>query len=382
MFDDLVWVEAKCLDYYKIIKKLKLINIKVYEIKYIDKILYLKIERNDLKKLNKYLVSYKFRIKDELGLAKIKNIIRKNWIIFFSSIFGLALLIILQNMIIKINVVHENLAVRELIKDELDSYGIKVLHFKKNYAALDKIRQEILDKYPDQLDWMEFEVKGMVVNVKVEERIITNIKKDAKTCDLIATKNGVVSDIKVTDGEVNVMINDYVRKGDILVKGIVNYNEEDRRYTCAKGEIFATTWYTVSVSMPFDYDEYEKSGRRQFNIVYENGGIKKNILRSKYKYYQSNLKNILKFGDFNLYVDTQEEVKKVQKKYSQEDVIEAGILKASENIEKKIGKNSKIIDKKVLKKKTNNSTMDIDVFVVVQELISTEQEIQVEKGFD
>lgn len=46
---------------------------------------------------------------------------------------------------------------------------------------------------------------------------------------------------------------------------------------------------------------------------------------------------------------------------------------------KKLSKKDTIIDKKVLKKVKNNSTMDIDVFVVVKELISTQKEIEIEK---
>ena len=39
-----------------------------------------------------------------------------------------------------------------------------------------------------------------------------------------------------------------------------------------------------------------------------------------------------------------------------------------------------IIDKKVLKKSVNNSTMDIEVFIIVKELISTEKEIIIEEN--
>ena len=44
-----------------------------------------------------------------------------------------------------------------------------------------------------------------------------------------------------------------------------------------------------------------------------------------------------------------------------------------------VSKKDTIIDKKVLKKVKNNSTMDIEVFVVVKELISTQKEIEIEK---
>ena len=71
--------------------------------------------------------------------------------------------------------------------------------------------------------------------------------------------------------------------------------------------------------------------------------------------------------------------KKIEKEYSEEEALEIGINKVIETIEKKLTKKDTIIDKKVLKKVKNNSTMDIDVFVVVKELISTQKEIEIEK---
>lgn len=226
---------------------------------------------------------------------------------------------------------------------------------------------------------MEFEVRGMVINVKIEERIITDIKKNDRVCDIVAKKNGVINEIKIEQGEGLVNINDYVKEGDILIRGSVKYNEEDKRYTCASGEIYATTWYTGSISIPFKYYEYEKQNDKRYNLVWEYNDNKHEIFKNRLENYESNYKTLLKIFDFNLYIDKQVSVKKIEKEYSEEEALEIGINKVIETIEKKLTKKDTIIDKKVLKKVKNNSTMDIDVFVVVKELISTQKEIEIEK---
>lgn len=382
MNSNLVWVKTKCDDYYKLIRKIENIKIRVYEIRYDKKVLYLKIDRKSLEKLDKYLISYKFKLDKKIGLDKVFAIINREKIFLISLVLGIILFIILNNMVFKINIVHENKYIRELLKDELDSYGVKVLHFKKSYKEMEKIKQEILDKYPDSLDWMEFEVKGMVINVKVEERIITDTKSVEKTCNIVAKKAGVISDIKVIQGESLVAINDYVNKGDILISGEVKYNEETKRYTCASGEVYATTWYIGKASIPFNYDEYTETGKKKYNLIFENDGNKKEIFRNRFKDYKSNLKTILKIFDFKLYVDKQMEVKKITKKYTEEEAINEGVKKVVENIEKKSLEKDSIIDKKVLKKSVNDSTMDIDVFVVLKELISAEKEVVIGEGID
>ena len=373
-----LWVKCKCDDYYKFINKIKYINIKILEIKYEQGYIYLKINSKYLDKLNKYLISYKFSIVKETGLYDILNKIKRNYIFCICLLIGVILFFIMSNMVVKINIIHESSEIREIIADELDEYRIKVLSFKKSYKELDKIRQEILDKYPEKLDWMEFDVDGMIINVRIEERIITDTSKDDKVCNLVAAKSGIINDIKVEQGEVLVNINDYVNEGDILVTGVINYNEETKRTTCASGEIYATTWYTVDVKIPFEYSEYEETGKKKYNIVWENDGNKKQILRERFDSYNSYLKNILKVFDFNLYVETEMETEKITKTYTEEEAIEVGINKAIENVKIKLGEKDEIIDKKVLKKVVNNSTMDIEVFVIVKELISTEEEIIVD----
>ena len=379
----IIWVKSKCDDYYKFINKLQYLRIRVLEIRYENKYIYLKIESKYLEKLNKYLISYKFKVVKELGIYIIINKIKKNYIYIISIIIGIVLFIILSNMVFKINIIHENKEIREIIKEELDEYGIKVLSFKKSYKELDKIRQKILDKYPDKLDWMEFEVDGLIINVRIEERIITDTTKEDKVCDLIAAKSGIINDILVENGEVLVNINDYVKEGDTLVTGIIKYNEEERRLTCASGEVYATTWYTVDVKIPFSYNEYIETGKKKYNIIWENNDNKHLLLRKRFTDYNSYLKNILKIFDFNLYLETEKETKKITKTYTEEEALEVGINKAIENIKIKLSDKDEIIDKKVLKKVVNNSTMDIEVFIIVKELISTQKEIAItEEGID
>ena len=376
----IIWVRSKCSDYYRFISKVQYLNINILDIKYENNYVYLKIDNKYLEKLNKYLVSYKFRVVNVTGIYKVIELLKKNYIFVICLFIGVILFLVFSNMIVKINIIHENREIREIIANELDEYGIKVLSFKKSYDELDEIRQEILDKYPDKLDWMEFDVDGQVINVRVEERIITDTSKSDKVCDLVATKSGVINDILVSEGEVKVNINDYVREGDTLVSGVITYNEEDKRYTCASGRVYATTWYTASVSIPLEYYEYEETGNKKYNIVWEVDDNKKSILKNRFTNFNSSLKNIFHIFDFNLYLETQNETEKIVKTYTEEEAINVGINKAISSIEITLGEFDEIIDKKVLKKYVNNSTMDMEVFIIVKELISAEKEVVIESN--
>ena len=369
-----IWIKTKCNNYYKLISKIDNLNITIYDCRYSDYI-YLYVTYKDYLTLKKYLVSYKFSIYKLTGINKLKDILKCEKIFIISLLIGLITLILLSNMIFKIEIIHENKDIRDLIKEELDNYDIKVLHFKKSYKDLNKIRKEILDKYPDKLDWMEFVVNGLNLSVKVEERIITDINKDNSVCDIIAKKSGVISDIYVESGEVQVQINDYVKEGDTLVKGIINYNNEDKRYTCAKADIYITTWYTVSISFPMEKDIDTKTNKKRYNLTYEINDNKHNIFKNRLNNYTREYKKILDIFNFKLYIEKDKE----RIKYTEEEAINNALSKAEESLKKKLSKKDSIIDKKVLKKSKNNSTMDIEVFLVVKELISAQNKIEIKK---
>lgn len=376
----LIWVKAKCLKYYNFIAKLQYLNIEVYEIKYIKDFVYLKIDNKDFSKLKKYLVSYKFSKVQDLGIFAFYKKVQENKIFVIMLILGLFFYIIFTHLIVEINVIHENKEIRELIKEELEERGVKVLSFKKSYKRLTQIKEEIKEKYPDKIDWLEIEEHGMSYDIKIEERIITDTNKEDKTCDIVAKKNGRITNIKLFDGEVLVDLNDYVREGDTLITGKIMYNEEEKRNICAKGEVYAEVWYTVDVSIPFNYKTYEKTGKKKYNIVWEIKDNKKRILRNRFNSFESKYKNILKIFDFKLYLEKEYETKEQSLTYTEEEALDMALLKAKENINKKIGEKDKIINEKVLKKSINDSTMDVEVFVIVEELISEEKETIAEEN--
>lgn len=375
MNDYFVLIRCKCSDYYKFIQKIASLNISIYDVKYEKKYLYFKVSNKNLEKLNKYLKSYKFEKVNNLGLTKILDYLVRYKELVICFIIGFMLLVIASNLIVDVRIIHENKEIRELLLDELGELGVKKLTFKKSYQRLQEIKKYLLDKYPDKLDWLEFEVDGMIYNVKVEERIITDTSKDNQKCHLVATKEGTISKMKVSSGEALVRPNDLVKPGDILISGIITYNNEEKARVCASGEVFAHTWYTVNVSIPFQHDEYIKTGKKKYNLVWQNKDNKTLIFKERFASYEKKQKTLLALFDYQILLETEWETQKITKIYSEDEALAEGLKKAEENLKKQLGPKDSIIDKKVLKKYVNDSKMDIEIFIIVDELISKKQNI-------
>ena len=345
-------------------------HLNISNIKYIDKenISFITNIEN-VEVIKKSFPECKVKIKNEKGLYKIKPLIKKNK--RFLICLGLALLTFLffQNVIVEVEVIHSDKKIRELLIDELAEFGVKRLTLKKDYNTLQKIRKKILDKYPEQLEWIEIENVGMKYIVRAEERIITKIKEDEGYCNIIAKKSSIITKIISKQGMSLKLPGDYVSKGDIIIAGDITANEEVKQSVCAKGEVYGEVWYTVNVSVPLNYQEKKKTGKKRLNILYDNGKEQKTIFRPRFKNYETKLKKIFSLWGVTLYIQKEYEVNVINKKYTEKEAILEAQRQAREKVNLKLSAKERIITEKVLNNNLKNSKMEVEVFLSVQENI-------------
>lgn len=366
----------------KILLKLNSMNINMKNIEYQDKYLIFETSQEDIKRMKKYLLSNKVEVISELGIDKIKKELRKNMLFIVSVIFSIFLFFILSNIIIKVNVIHENKEIRELLLEALKEHGVENLSFKKSYEEYENIIEDIKNTYKDKIEWLEIDVEGMIINVKVEERILTVEPKKYNSCHIVANKSGIITSILTEKGVTMVKINDHVKKGDILISGIIALNEEIKNNVCASGSIYAEVWYTASASLPLEYEQIEKTGKMRYNFMLKNKIDEFQILKSRVHEKEITKKRLLKIGNYELYLEKEYEVTRERKKYSEEEALEQGKKIIYEKLKAKGIKVDDIINEKVLKKSINNGNLNIEIFVAVKEQIGGIQYYDIETERD
>lgn len=119
----------------------------------------------------------------------------------------------------------------------------------------DKLEKEIRKKF-DDISWVCAEIKGTNLIVHVKENYITDISvTEDKPYDIVANHDAVIESILVRSGKAMVKAGDSVKKGDILISGMVDVLDESgtkifSKFYNSDGDIIGKTVY--------DYKDVEK----------------------------------------------------------------------------------------------------------------------------
>lgn len=350
----------------------KLINYKIYiyDIEYLKDGIKVIINEKDYEKIIKIKTTYKINIINRYGFIKYKYLINKYIIFIISIIISLILLKILSSMIFNIEVIHNDERIRNIIINDLSDKGIKKFHFKVSYKDKEKIKSYILNKEKKDIEWLEIETHGTKYIVRVEQRKINKVKKECTSQNIIAKKDAMILSISAKEGEVLKKKLDYVKKGDVIISGLIYNKETIVNKKCAKGIVYGEVWYKVTLELPKNYKEEILTGntQTQIDLVFLN----KNYNLTGYKTYQKKQYNLIKSNiiPFSINLTKYLETKVYKEKYNIYNIEDKAIKLASKKLKYRINDDSYIMNKKVLKKYEKNSKIIVEVFFKVKENIT------------
>lgn len=336
------------------------------------------INYKDYSKLKKYSKTYQIKTIKTYGSIKLFNNIKKNSFILISIIISIMFLYFLSNIIFSIDIVSNNQEIITLIKEELKKYDIDKYKFKKKYSYLNKVKEEILNNNKDTLEWIEIIEDGTKYTIKLVERKKEVIEKTYEYQSISTTKDAIITSIKAISGEKIKEVNDYVKKDDIIVSGILTKPDGTNIYTKAQAIVYGEVWYKITVEYPLVFREEKVTGKSK-NVISLNFINKKISLFSykKFKEFKTISNNLIESNILPISIskDKQYEVEIKENIYTWEEAISNAVEYSKEKLLKS---NSKIINikkVKVLSKEINNNKIDLSLFISVEEDITKQVEI-------
>ena len=362
----------------RFIKKLTTRKIDILSLKYknsneVDIIIY----KKDYSKVLKIKSIYNVVETGVYGLLKIKRNILLNKHLIIILLIGFTFFLTLTHIVFDVEVIHSSKEIRNLITEELNKEGIKKYTFKKNYNELQKIKEKIIAKYPDKIEWLEIEEHGTKYTIRVEERTIKNNEEDTTPRNIIAKKNGIIKKVIAENGEIVKQTDEYVKQGDIVISGDLVFNNEVKGQVRATGHVYAETWYVTKTEYPFAYYEEKATGKTKeaYVIKFLNHDIELSL--NKYKTKEVSKKVILShpYLPIKLVKQTQRETEVINQVLTFEQALDQAQKLSIEKIENNLKDEEYIIRSKYLKSTVKDSTIEVEMFFAVYEDITDYGEI-------
>lgn len=216
------------------------------------------ISVEDFKKIRKITKKTKCRmkIKRKKGLPfiikKYKN--RKIFVfLFFILIFSI---FVFSNFIWNIEITGNETISSEDIITELNNQGL-YQGVLKNKINTNQIIENIRLKN-EKIAWIGIKIEGTNAKITIVEGIEKpNIIDENEYCDIISTKEGIITKVNVTSGTAQVQEGDVVEKGDKLIAGWMEGKYTGVRYMHASRR-------SSSKSMVYSRKDRKSSARRKY----------------------------------------------------------------------------------------------------------------------
>ena len=210
----------------------------------------------------------------QTGVPSLLKKLLSRPVLLISMLLALVMSFFLQSFVWVIEVDGNETVPTDVIVRELENQNIK---FGAWAGSIDSqaTKNRMLNAVPS-LSWLAVNRSGGKLTVLVTERE-SGISEEAPydTANIVAAKDGVITDYSISEGMKLCARGDTVKKGQILVSGYEDYGLFIRN-VCAEAEIYAKTWYTGTVVTPAVKMQKVYTGRteKQVSLILERKRIK------------------------------------------------------------------------------------------------------------
>ncbi len=135
------------------------------------------------------------------------------------------------------------------IQSALAELGIEAPALRQT-VDIGALRETLEWRYP-RIAWFECGWRGTTLVVRPVEGVLPRADTEPDgSCDVAASRDGIVKIIVTRAGTPVVSAGDFVRKGDVLIRGEERTSEGAVRPVAARGNVMARVWTGSTITMP------------------------------------------------------------------------------------------------------------------------------------
>lgn len=328
---------------------------------------------NDYKKLCTYSKTYKVKIIKKYGILKTVDTMLNHKFILVSIIISILFIYCLSNIIFDIKIIHNDKEIIHKIKNELKKHKIEKYKFKKNYQYIEEVKTKILSDNKETIEWIEIIEEGTKYVVKLVERKQEQTDIGYEYQEIVASKDAIIQSIKTSAGEKVMEINEYVKKDEVIVSGILTKPNGEQIYKKAEAQILGEVWYKIDIDYPLAYYEEKLTGKSKNVLVINFLNYRIPILTySKYKEFKTKTNNIIENQvlPISLSKEKQYEVKIEEEIYTLEQALSNAVELSKKKLLESNNKIKFIKKIQILNKQIVDTKIKVTIFIAATEDIT------------
>lgn len=192
-------------------------------------------------------------IKSKCGLPFFVKRHKSRAILFVGIFFYIFTVALMNSFIWFIDVEGTDTVSHTQIINTLEGYGLKTGAYAKGIDT-ELINREGVNRFEGRLMWMSVNIKGSKAVIEVRDYIDEHEDTTYKDpCNIVADFDGTVLSAEVFNGDRVIRAGNAVKKGDLLISGVVENTDSSASYLEARGRI--TALHSVSKEKSYKLDE-------------------------------------------------------------------------------------------------------------------------------
>lgn len=183
------------------------------------------------------------------GLPAFRRRYRGRWGIPLGMVLFALIVYVSGTVVWKVEVTGNNELSAETVIRMLEEYGFGV-GTRFGNIDFDVLQNDFL-LTTDEIAWIAVNMEGTVARVEIRENLGTRRKRqEGSAANMIAAEDGQVLEVRLVGGRAAVVRGDIVRKGELLISGLLTVGEDGLRYEYAAGEVLAQVNRVITAESP------------------------------------------------------------------------------------------------------------------------------------
>lgn len=197
----------------------------------------------------------------------------RNWTFYSGFLFFLTALMVLSSYLWEITYSGQRSFSRETLSADVEGMDVYP-GMKRSRLDCDAIEKRLREIHPE-ISWVSAEEIGSVLKISIKEgKESVEHEKTGTPCHLTAPYDGTIQDISVSRGTAKVKRGQKVKKGDILISGLIPVTDDSDQITeymtvAAKGDISILVRQSFSEPVETHYKKKVYTGNSVTQWVFQ-----------------------------------------------------------------------------------------------------------------